>query len=82
VVGGGIVGAAGVIVAAGSIGATVDVFGVRRGVAIGGATWIAGGSTAESDDAGMLVTDGVVDVSGGDGTGTVAGGWIVGDADR
>jgi hypothetical protein len=79
---GGIGGAAGVIVAAGSIGATVDVFGVRLGVAIGGATWIAGGSTAGSDGAGMLVTDGVVDVSGGDGTGTVAGGWIVGDANR
>jgi hypothetical protein len=79
---GGIGGAAGVIVAAGSIGATVGEFGVRLGVAIGGATGIPDGSTAGSDGAGVLVTDGVVDVSGGDGTGTVAGGWIVGDADR
>jgi hypothetical protein len=79
---GGIGGAAGGIVAAGSIGATVDVFGVRLGVAIDGATGIAGGSTAGSDGAGMLVTGGVVDVSGGGGTGTVAGGWIVGEADR
>jgi hypothetical protein len=71
---GGIGGAAGEIVVAGSIGLTVDVFSVRLGLAIGGVTWTSGGGTAGSDSAGILVIGGVVDVSCEGGTGTVAGG--------
>jgi hypothetical protein len=62
------------MVAAGSIGATVGAFDDRPGVTSGEATWIAGGSTAEYDGAVILITGGVVDVSCGGGTVTVAGG--------
>jgi hypothetical protein len=81
-VGGGIGGAAGVMGAAGSIGTTVSALGARLGATIGEVTWIAVDDITGSDGAVLVVTSDVVDVSGGGSTGTVAGGWTVGDADR
>jgi hypothetical protein len=72
--GGGIGGAAGVMGAAGSIGATVGALDDKLGVTIGEVTWIAGDGTTGADGAVVVITGGVVDVSGGGGTGTVTGG--------
>jgi hypothetical protein len=72
--GGGIGGAAEVMVAAGSIGVTVSALGGRLGVATSEVAWIAVDDTTGFDGAVLVVTSDVVDVSDGGGTGTVAGG--------
>jgi hypothetical protein len=72
--GGGIEGAAGVMGAAGSIGVTVSALDGRLGAATSEVAWIAVDDTTGSDGAVLVVTSDVVDVSGGGGTGTVAGG--------
>jgi hypothetical protein len=74
--------AAGVMGAAGSIGATVSALDDRLGVPIGEVIWVAGDGATGSDDAVLAITGGVVDGSDDGGNGTVAGGWTVGDADR
>jgi hypothetical protein len=71
--GDGIRGAAGVMGAVGLVGAA-GVMDDRLGATIGEVTWIAGDGATGSDGAVVVITGGVVDVSGGGGNGTVAGG--------
>jgi hypothetical protein len=71
--GGGIGGAAGVMGAAGSIDVPVSALDGRLGATTGEVARIAVGDTTGSDGAVLVVTGGV-DVSGGGGIGTVAGG--------